>query len=184
MTLRVTGQSKLKAALDLGPAVLEYIIALNPHDFSRLRNPLMRRLMPPRIRIERVAQMVGIPTDQIVLGIHDAAGIHATPEDLDRLAVEERQAEPLPTNSERAPDWIDNATVVVDLLESDERLDADPLPPIMRAVKGMEEEDVVLIKHKWEPAPLYDVWSYMGVEHFAQRQGPDEWHIFVRRERD
>ena len=41
--------TRLKEALDLDPRVAEYVISLNPHDFERLRNPLMRRLMAPRI---------------------------------------------------------------------------------------------------------------------------------------
>ncbi|MBE2223127.1 MAG: hypothetical protein IAF02_16415 [Anaerolineae bacterium] len=47
--MELTPQSKLSKALTLHADVLPYIISLNPHDFERLNNPLMRQLMPPRI---------------------------------------------------------------------------------------------------------------------------------------
>ncbi len=40
---------------------------------------------------------------------------------------------------------------------------------------------VILIKHKWEPQPLYDVWDRVGVEHFTTQIGDDEWWIVVRK---
>lgn len=42
--------TRLKEALGLDPRVVDYIVSLNPHDFQRLRNPLMRRLMSPASR--------------------------------------------------------------------------------------------------------------------------------------
>lgn len=182
MSLRVTEQSKLKAALDLGPGVLEYIVGLNPDDFSRLRNPLMRRLMPPRISLARIAQMVGLAASELVAGIHRAAGIEVGDGEREELAAIGGRAPRLPVNPVDRPKWAANPTLVVDLLESDRRLDSDPLPPIMRAVKSIGENDVVLIKHRWEPAPLYDIWRHMGLEHAAVKRATDEWHIYVRGE--
>ncbi len=46
--MELTAETRLNRALDLHPDVLEYVTLLNPHDFERLRNPLMRWLMPPR----------------------------------------------------------------------------------------------------------------------------------------
>ncbi len=41
----------------------------------------------------------------------------------------------------------------------------------------MNEDGVLLIKHRWEPAPFYDVWMRMGFEHVAVRHDETEWHI-------
>ena len=46
--MELTAETRLNRALDLHPDVLEYVTLLYPHDFERLRNPLMRWLMPPR----------------------------------------------------------------------------------------------------------------------------------------
>ena len=54
----VDGDSKLSRALKLHPDVLEVVVALNPHDFVRLRNPFMRKLMAPRITLKSVKEMI------------------------------------------------------------------------------------------------------------------------------
>jgi Uncharacterized conserved protein (DUF2249) len=74
------------------------------------------------------------------------------------------------------------AVAILNLLPIDETLDADPMPPISRAIKQLAKEDVLLIKHKWEPQPLYDIWSKLGyLEWYAEQVGADEWWIWVKR---
>ena len=172
----LTPQTKLSKALALHPAVLPYIVSLNPRDFQRLHNPLMRRLMPPRITLSRLAKMVDMPVNVLIDGIYLAASMDAmTP-------ASSRSPEALPTNPGQAPGWISNEIVeVVDLLASDERLDTDPFVPIFPALKRANVGDVLLLKHKWEPQPLYDVWQKVGVEYYSEQKTPDEWWIYVRK---
>lgn len=183
MPLVVDGETRLSRALALHPDVLDYIVALNPHDFSRLRNPLMRKLMPPRITLSRIAQMTKRPVGEILLAIHDLAALPLTAAERASLAADSPQP-PLAAPRPPRPEWTrTSAPVVVDLLPSDERLDADPMPPINRALNTHPIGTVVLVKHKWEPAPLYDVWDPLGIEHFAEQVGPEEWWVHVRKTR-
>ena len=154
-------QTKLSKALALHPDVLPYIVSLNPHDFDRLNNPLMRKLMPPRITLARLAHMVDKPVDELINGIYSAAHIEET-----AAKSSENKQDFLPVNPAQAPDWISNEIVeVIDLLASDERLDTDPFVPIFPALKRAKVGDVPLLKHKWEPQPLYDVWKKLEIEH-------------------
>lgn len=69
----------------------------------------------------------------------------------------------------------------VDLLPLNDALDADPMLPVMREIKALFPGEVLLIKHRWEPQPFYDVWTKMGnLEWFAEQVGDDEWRILVR----
>jgi hypothetical protein len=182
MALLVDGTSRLSQALALHEDVLEYVVALNPHDFQRLRNPLMRRLMPPRITLARLAAMTQRPLGTLLAELHAAAHRPLSPTDLQELANRSTPVDVL--DSRRAgepPAWTQGASTVVDLLESDARLDADPMAAINRALNENPVGTVVWIKHRWEPQPFYDVWAKIGVEHFAAQQGPDEWWIFARK---
>ena len=180
MTLAVDGDSRLSKALALHDDVLDYVISLNPHDFNRLRNPLMRRLMPPRITLRRIARMGATPLAELLLRIHEAAHLSLT--DADRACLDAIQEEPLAANPESTPQWTrDEPARIIDLLEGDERLDADPMHPISVAVKAAAPGEVLLLKHKWEPQPLYDIWIKTGVEHFAWQLGPEEWWIYLRK---
>lgn len=182
MAIQVDENARLSKALDLHPDVLDYIVSLNPHDFQRLRNPLMRKLMPPRITLRRVAAMTRTPLPEMLSEIHRIAGkplsVAEQQEIVGRAAVADSNA----STSTAKPSWAEvEPSAVVDLLAGDERLDEDPLLPVMRAIRARQPGELVVIKHKWEPQPLYDIWDKAGVEHYAEQISADEWWIYVRR---
>ena len=78
MPIEVDATSKHAKALRLHPDVLDYIVGLNPHDFKRLYNPVMRRLMPPRITLARIAKMTSTPIVEMLVRIHEIAGCSLT----------------------------------------------------------------------------------------------------------
>lgn len=171
----MNANSRLSEALAAHPDVLEFIISLNPHDFNRLRNPLLRKVMPPRITLGRIARMVDMPTRELVEKIHAIAGIKGKVD----IVLDEA---PLPESSVEAPEWLWDVDLErlkwVDVLPIDE-IGGDPMPPINIAVNGLQCGEVVGIKHKWEPQPLFDIWASRGFEFWSHQEGADEWHIFV-----
>src|SRR5215471_15036081 len=74
MSQRINANTRLNKALDLHPQVLDYIVSLNPHDFQRLHNPLMRRLMSPRITLGRIAKMTQVPLAELLAHIATLSG--------------------------------------------------------------------------------------------------------------
>ncbi len=171
--------TKLAKALSLHPDVLPYIISLNPREFERLNTPFMRKSMSPRITLARLANMVQMPIGELVAGIYAAAHMEATMDEVPQADT------PLPVNSAEAPDWITKHVVeTVDLLPSDERLDADPFVSLFPALKRADVGDVLLMKHKWEPQPFYDVWHKVGVDYFSVQKSPVEWWIYLRKTRE
>ena len=169
--------TRLKKALDLDPRVVDYVVSLNPHDFERLRNPFMRRMMAPRISLSRVAAMAGVPVGELLRNVAALGGAAVKPG---------YREERLPQSPEVAPSWVAGAgptrVRTVNLLPLDDALDADPMLPVMREVKGLSPGEVLLVKHRWETQPFYDVWEKMGgLEWFAERVAEGEWWIWVRR---
>jgi hypothetical protein len=174
----MNGDTRLSVALKANAAVLEYIISLNPHDFARLRNPLLNKVMPPRITLRRVAAMAGIPEGALVARVNDLAGLpNETPAESDGNKQ-------LPQSADKPPEWmsgVDQAAIKwVDVTPIDEEL-GDPMPPINIAVNASKPGEIVGIQHKWEPQPLYDIWQSRGFEFWAQKIEPELWHIFVYR---
>lgn len=173
---KIDANTKLNVILDLGSEVLDYIVSLNPHDFQRLYHPLMRKFMSPRITLRRVAVMINRPVDELLKRIAQLAAVE--------IALTDES--PYPQSPTTAPIWVqavlDKPIAVVDLLPIDETLDADPMPPISRGIKQLGVGEVLLIKHKWEPQPLYDIWITTGILWYAEQIGTDEWWIWVRRD--
>ena len=93
---------------------------------------------------------------------------------------ESREA-PLPGNPVASPDWVSgDVAEIVDLLEGDARLDVDPMPPILKALRRAPRGAPILVKHMWEPQPLYEVWERMDAEWWSREHAPNEWWIYVR----
>ncbi len=177
MTHVITPETRLNKVLDLHPQMVDQIVALNPHDFARLYNPLMRRLMAPRITLGRLAAMLHMPIDELLHHVVTHSGVV-----VDVGALQSS----LPQSPAEQPGWVADAygtaVATVDLLPMDEALDSDPLPPVMAALKRLPPGGVVRIKHKWEPQPFYDIWTKLGgLEWFAEQKHPAEWWIWVRR---
>ncbi len=179
----LTPESKLSRALKLHPDVLEYVISLNPHEFSRLRAPLLRQVMPARITLARLAVMLDMPVSNLLKGIYRAAQIELSSSELERLEnLDDGQNElELPQSSHDAPQWSRQQVVaVVDLLESDDRLDTDPFVPLFPVINRANPGDVILLKHRWEPQPLFDVWKKLNIDFYSKQKSPDEWWIYLR----
>lgn len=166
-----------KAAPDLAPREVGYVASLDPHDFARLRNPVTRRPMAPRVALGRVAATADLPVGELLEGVAALSGVAVEPV--------YREGQP-PRSPEAAPPWVTDVESpevrTVDLLPLDDVLDADPTPPVMRGVKGLSPGGVLLIKHRWETQHFYDVWSRMGgLGWCAERVGDRERRIRVRR---
>lgn len=171
----MNGDTRLSEALKASPAILDYIVSLNPHDFNRLHNPLLAKVMPPRITLRRIAAMVNMPVSELVANLHRLAGL---PDE----AREEEKA--LPHSSPEPPAWWRNTDINkitwVDVTPID-LAHGDPMPPINIAINLSKPGDVIGIKHMWEPQPFYDIWHSRGFEFWSQKQKDDLWHVFVRR---
>ena len=186
MSLPITPLTKLSRLFKLAPDTLEYIISLNPHDFARLRNPLMFKLMPPRITLARVARMTGTPLVEMLRRIYGIAGIALGDEELAELVTLSAEHDPhnLPANPPSPPNWVTpNVSAIVDLPEADDRLDTDPFVPLFPVIKHSKPGDVILLKHRWEPQPLYDVWKKLDIDYYAVPHSADEWWVYLHKNR-
>lgn len=184
MTLPINGSTKLAKVLKSHPEVLDYIVSLNPHEFKRLHNPLMRQLMPPRISLERIAAMTNTPLATLLTRIYEIAGRPLTEVEEAELTQATAVPQSLPLNPSQPPTWLQEPlTAVVDLLESDDRLDTDPFVPLFPVINRAQPGDVILLKHRWEPQPLYDVWQKLKIKHYAIQKSPDEWWIYLLKTR-
>ena len=64
--MQIDGDTRLSQVLDSVPDSLDYIVGLNPHDFERLRNPVLRRDMASRISLRRVVGIASTPEETLV----------------------------------------------------------------------------------------------------------------------
>jgi Uncharacterized conserved protein (DUF2249) len=177
MPLRIDHSTRLSAIIDLDPRVVEYIVSLDPDNFNRLHNAHMRRLMASRIMLGRIAAMSNRPINDL---LSDLAHI---------IGAEAALSEPgvvYPHSPASPPDWIVEVDVekatIIDLLPFAHTLEGDVLPTVTRAVKQLPIGEALLIKHHWEPQPLYDIWDKMGgLDWYAEQLEASEWWVWIKR---
>ncbi len=177
--LLLDGDTRLSVVLKEIPGALDYIVALRPHDFERLRHPFMGKYMPPRISLRRVAAMAEIPEVQLLRALKQLAG--------QDCATMESAIGPAVQSPIAPPTWmkgVETETLhAVDVRPIDDVL-GDPFPPISVAVKRMAPGAIIVLFHRWEPQPLYDIWQKMGIDWFARQLADDEWQIFIYKPAD
>ena len=171
----VSGETRLSKALEIIPGALEYIVSLNRHDFTRLNNAWMRKYMSPRISLRRVAAMAGIPTSQLLQALANLGA---------EVKYDAAEESALPQSPTAPPAWMQNIESEklhqVNVLPIDDVL-GDPFIPISVAFKRMQPGGVILLRHRWEPQPLYDIWQKVGLEWFSRRVAENEWHVFIHK---
>ena len=137
----------------------------------------MRRVVAPRITLGREETIVGMQVDALLALVSDLGKNRIHSALLMPPLLESPPSKPAWTNAPLAAD--------IDLLPLDDALDADPLPPVMRAITALAPGEVLRFRHRWEPQPFYDLWTRLGsLEWFAEQIEPDQWWIWVRRVTD
>lgn len=187
--IKVNADSRLSAALGLHPDVLQYIIELDPHDFRRLEQAAMRRVMPQRLTLRRVSRLSGVPLSKILVDLHRIAGIELTEDERASLAASSGDAPAAAASaspdSDGRPEWAtdlaDEDVTVVDLIADDARPVSEVSAAALYTLGLVGAGDVMLVKSASEPLLLYPELEASGADHFAEQVGPSEWWIFVRK---
>lgn len=178
MSLAVNADTRLSTALELHDNVLEYVIALNPRELSELRDPKKR---PAHLPLREVAERAGVEVGKLLLGLHEAAGLHLSPEE--RAMLETADApQSIAAGAAARPGWTrETPGLVVDLLDEESAAASDPVRLITLAVQGARPGVVLLIKHRHDQERFREIWDEAGVEHHDVEAGPGVWWVFVRK---
>ncbi|HSF02081.1 MAG TPA: DUF542 domain-containing protein, partial [Solirubrobacterales bacterium] len=64
----------------------------------------------------------------------------------------------------------------------DIRRGIEPFARIMAAVKGLQEEEALVLLAPFEPIPLYKVLGRRGFAHWTERRAADDWAVWFYRQ--
>ena len=184
--MRVDSEMKVKEVLKFNEHMIDAFVWLAPA-FERLRNPVMRKAMARRVSVEQAARIARVPLMEALYLLNLAAG-----EDEQKLTAELRLMNQdghrhTPQDTERMPGELeglcDNDPRVhfVDVLAQAET-SVDPRPAIMHGLSELHEtDDVLLIRHRFDPLPLRDLFKRSGFASWAKERRPNEWYIYFYR---
>ena len=182
--MKITGNMKLKEVLAIDEEKMLTTLAWLTPEFERLQYPKLRRAMGGRVSVEQAARIARIPLTEMLYVLNLAVG-----ETEENLAEELRSLgwtdfEYHETNPPIKPMELinlkdDNPNVVfVDLMpQADEK--RDPMPAIAKGLVSLKKpEEVLLLKHPFDPIPLRDMFARRGFSSWAEERKAGEWFIY------
>ena len=156
--------TKIGYIIKQNPSALDAIVSISPK-FNKLKNPLLRKLMPPRTSINMASKIGGCSINDFFDKL-EPLGFN-----IDRnVKIDESEIEA------NIPEFMknlkDESLVEFDvrkILESGE----DPLFPIREKVRDLPTESILKLINTFEPIPLMELLGKQGYESYSEIAGED-----------
>ncbi len=170
----ISAKTKISKLIEHNAATIDVISSINKH-FKKLRNPLLRKALAPRVSIADAARIGGVPVcvmidklKEIGFKIDDDCGCEtASPKDKYRLRKKDS-------------DMRKETIVELDvrpILEGG----TDPFEAIMAKLKIMDENHTLLIINTFEPIPLLNILKKKGYAYETERPENGVVHTYLEK---
>lgn len=182
--MKITREMKIKEVLAIDEEKMLTTLAWLTPEFERLQNPKLRRAMGGRVSVEQAARIARIPLTEMLYVLNLAVGeaeekLSAELRSLGWTDYEFHETNPPVKPLELVNLKDDNPNVVyVDLMpQASER--RDPMPAIAKGLVSLKKpEEVLLLKHPFDPIPLRDMFARRGFSSWAEERKAGEWFIY------
>ncbi len=147
------------------------IASINKH-FLKLKNPVLRRVLAPRVTVADAAKVGGVEVEVMIKKLEDIGFV------FEGEIPQKAHTDNLNIKNMSATKNIKNL-VSLDVrptIESGE----DPFNIIMKAVKVLKEEETLQIINSFEPIPLIRKLESKGYESWTERPREGEVHTFFK----
>ncbi len=155
----INAYTKIASLIKEHPDALEAIISISPK-FNKLRNPLLRKIMAARTSINMASKAGGCTVNDFFKKL-EPLGFTIDNNNVADESVEQKQV----------PVFVQNSTVA-DIVELDVRAEIesgkDPLNLILKAVKQLQQGQVLKLITSFEPVPLILLLEKQGFESYAE----------------
>jgi uncharacterized protein (DUF2249 family) len=156
----INGKTKISFLIKANPLVIETLAGFNPH-FKKLKNPVLRNLLAPRVNIEEACKI----------------GKCGLQEFLDKMAeigfAIDRSATLAETGPSAIPQTYQLTLTHVEAIEMDVRpilaQKQDPLKLIMQNINKLGPGQCLKIINSFEPVPLINMLVKKGFRHQIER---------------
>jgi hypothetical protein len=157
----ICADTKIGSMLDANPALEEVLISLAPA-FANLRNPRLRRTVAKIATVAQAARIGGLPVNELVRRLRDAAGQTAG----DAHADEEI------ASGEIEPDWVSGR--IAHDLDGDQILEtgSHPLATVRSCAQSLDPGEVVRLMTSFRPEPLIEVMRQAGIAAYCVETSP------------
>ncbi|HIP49734.1 MAG TPA: DUF2249 domain-containing protein [Lutibacter sp.] len=167
--MQVTRNTKISRILRENKLAVETISSINPH-FKKLNNPVLRRVMAPRVTVKDAAKIGKVSINEFLQKL----------ENIGFDVIFEEQT--LETSSKTTKTEIEPSQIVVLDVRPTIESGADPFKEIMAGVKEMKESETLKVINVFEPIPLITILKEKGYKSWTNEVSANEYHTFFEKE--
>lgn len=164
----INEQTKISTILKSDKKAIDIIAQINPN-FKKLKNPVLRKLLAPRVNVKQAAKIGGVSSDNILEALKKIGfqiENHSAKESLKTAEIKKQ------TNMNHLE------KVILDvrpILNSGE----DPFNKIIAKLKTMNDQQGLLIINTFEPIPLLNILKDKGYSYETTRPTEQEVHTLL-----
>lgn len=166
----ITLETKIADLLNSREDMKDILIKINPR-FKKLNNPVLRRTLAKIAGVRQAAVVGGMDPVDLLNQLREAVGQKAVDITTPEGEVEVKEA----------PEWI--------LKEAKQTLDANamldeernPLAELHKALKAVNEGDVITIEADFQPEPLMDEMLKAGHDVFAREVSENHFITYIKK---
>jgi len=169
MSMKINAQTKISDIIKENKEVIDVIATINKH-FKKLKNPILRKVLAPRVTIADAAKIGGIDINIL----------------FDRLSSIGFEVERIDNtnNKTEISNKNDDYFTGKDIIELDARIDLekgiDPFKSIMSGIKQLPENKVLKIINTFEPLPMIKILSEKGYAFKVERKDDLVYTYFTK----
>ncbi|HHB78781.1 MAG TPA: DUF2249 domain-containing protein [Saprospiraceae bacterium] len=149
--MKINQNTKISKLLKANPEAIEVIAGINKH-FRKLKNPILRKALAPRVTIKEAAKIGGVPVGIFLRKLQEI-GFEIDEE----IPGVEETATKSPKNSLK-----DITPALILDVRPDIEAGVDPFKRIMSSIKELKAGDVVKVINSFEPIPLINLLRQKG----------------------
>ncbi|RRS30540.1 MAG: hypothetical protein P794_06180 [Epsilonproteobacteria bacterium (ex Lamellibrachia satsuma)] len=166
----ITLETKIADLLNDYEGMKDILIKINPK-FKKLNNPVLRRTLAKIAGVKQAAIVGGMDPVDLLNQLREAVG--QVPVDIMTPKGE--------VEAEEAPEWI--LKEAKQTLNANEILDQErnPLAELHKALKAIDEGEVITIEADFQPEPLMDEMLKAGHEVFAREVAEDHFITYIKK---
>lgn len=162
----ITPSTRIGAVIKDNPLAIDTLISLSPH-FNKLKNPILRKLLAPRVTIAEAAIIGDCPVGKIL-------------DNLAQIGFEVGGGPPVDQAAARTPDRGEAIEIVI---SHDARpqlaVGEDPLTTILNKLSEVKPGQTMLVINSFEPAPLIRLLKTKGYIITVSKKQPGLVYTYI-----
>lgn len=172
--MQINAKTKISALINENEGVIDVIASINKH-FRKLKNPVLRKVLAPRVNIADASKIGGVPVCLMIDKLREFGF------ELDAECMCETELELFKLGINKTKNIMRKETVID--LDVRPILDSgvDPFEAIMAKLKTLDDSDTLKIINTFEPIPLLNILKKKGYDYQVERPEEGVVHTYLEK---